>query len=51
MAPVGRWQNGKDLSWYTKKGDAASAAADAEARRAELAAVKAAEQRMMNEAL
>ena len=47
-ASVGRWQKGKDLLWYTrgKEGDDAAAAA-----RAEIAAVKAAEERAMAEAL
>ena len=47
-ASVGRWQKGKDLLWYTrgKEGDDAAAAA-----RAEIAAVKAAEERAMAEAM
>jgi hypothetical protein len=47
-ASVGRWQKGKDLLWYTrgKEGEDAAAAA-----RAEIAAVKAAEERAMAEAL
>lgn len=47
MAPVGRWQKGKDLSWYSrdKKGGASSSKAD------EMAAVKAAEHEAMMAAL
>ncbi|CAJ1072461.1 multiple myeloma tumor-associated protein 2 [Xyrichtys novacula] len=47
MAPVGRWQKGKDLSWYSrdKKGAAALSRED------ELAAVKAAEQEALMAAL
>ncbi|XP_055084497.1 multiple myeloma tumor-associated protein 2 [Periophthalmus magnuspinnatus] len=46
MAPVGRWQKGKDLTWYSKdkKGAALSKAE-------EMAAVKAAEQEAMMAAL
>ena len=44
-ASVGRWQNGKDILWYTRgKGDEESAAA-------EIAAIKAAEEGAMAEAL
>ncbi|XP_074544677.1 multiple myeloma tumor-associated protein 2 [Halichoeres trimaculatus] len=47
MAPVGRWQKGKDLSWYSKdkKGGAAVSRQD------ELAAVKAAEHEALMAAL
>lgn len=47
MAPVGRWQKGKDLTWYSKdkKGGAPLSKAD------EMAAVKAAEHEAMLAAL
>jgi hypothetical protein len=48
MAPVGRWQKGKDLFWYAREksgGDAAEALA------AERAAIKAQEQQAIEEAL
>ena len=44
-ASVGRWQKGKDILWYTRgKGDGDDAAA-------EIAAIKAAEEQAMNDAL
>ncbi|KAI9808745.1 MAG: hypothetical protein M1825_003897 [Sarcosagium campestre] len=61
MAPVGRWQNNKDLSWYAsgdrKPGASESPSAEeradaaAAARRAEIQAVKEAEQDAMAAAL
>ncbi|KAL8915878.1 MAG: hypothetical protein Q9208_008811 [Pyrenodesmia sp. 3 TL-2023] len=51
MAPVGRWQKNKDLSWYAK-GDDSKAASDAAAARAEeIRLIKEAEQDALNEAL
>ncbi|KAI7857770.1 kinase phosphorylation domain-containing protein, partial [Circinella umbellata] len=48
MAPVGRWQQGKDLTWYAKdkKDDA-----KARAQREELARIKEAEADAMTVAL
>ncbi|EFJ14866.1 hypothetical protein SELMODRAFT_423104 [Selaginella moellendorffii] len=45
-APVGRWQRGKDLTWYAKGGGLADAAAKAEIER-----IKAEEDQAMREAL
>lgn len=47
MAPVGRWQKGKDLSWYAKdKKDGAPLS-----KEEEIAAVKAAEHEALMAAL
>jgi hypothetical protein len=43
MAPVGRWQKGRDLTWYAKAGPGSAAE--------ELAAVKAREAALMRQAL
>ncbi|KAL8734575.1 MAG: hypothetical protein Q9166_001475 [cf. Caloplaca sp. 2 TL-2023] len=51
MAPVGRWQKNKDLSWYAK-GDSSKAATDAaNARAEEIRRIKEAEQDALSEAL
>ncbi|KAL8811708.1 MAG: hypothetical protein Q9223_007476, partial [Gallowayella weberi] len=51
MAPVGRWQRNKDLSWYAK-GDESKAATDAaNARAEEIRRIKEAEQDALSEAL
>ncbi|KAL9585996.1 MAG: hypothetical protein Q9212_001183 [Teloschistes hypoglaucus] len=51
MAPVGRWQKNKDLSWYAK-GDTSQAATDAaNARAEEIRRIKEAEQDALSEAL
>ncbi|KAI4168625.1 MAG: hypothetical protein LQ343_006290 [Gyalolechia ehrenbergii] len=51
MAPVGRWQKNKDLSWYAK-GDTSQAATDAATARAEeIRRIKEAEQDALSEAL
>lgn len=51
MAPVGRWQKGKDLQWYAKDGDKHENDQIAQRKREELIAVKQAEEDAMAEAL
>ena len=58
-APVGRWQKGRDLLWYTKKDVGADGVNNterlkrqaAEERRAEIAAIKEMEEDMLNQEL
>jgi hypothetical protein len=51
MAPVGRWQKGKDLFWYTRGAEATAVKAGEaqDALAAERAAIKAAERQAMEE--
>ncbi|EER29970.1 hypothetical protein D8B26_007243 [Coccidioides posadasii str. Silveira] len=51
MAPVGRWQQGRDLSWYAKHNDEDSADAVKKEKEAELQRIKEAEQEAMARAL
>ncbi|KAK6929050.1 Multiple myeloma tumor-associated protein 2-like, N-terminal [Dillenia turbinata] len=49
MAPVGRWQKGKDLHWYAR--DKKSQSADMEAAKEEIKRIKEEEEQAMREAL
>ncbi|MCJ1340247.1 hypothetical protein MMC09_005541 [Bachmanniomyces sp. S44760] len=51
MAPVGRWQKNKDLSWYAKGDDSAEAQAAAAARAEEIRKIKEAERDALSAAL
>ncbi|KAL9102241.1 MAG: hypothetical protein Q9163_002577 [Psora crenata] len=51
MAPVGRWQKNRDLSWYAKSDTSPAALSAAEARKEELRKIKEAEQDALSEAL
>ncbi|KAL9094094.1 MAG: hypothetical protein Q9165_003509 [Trypethelium subeluteriae] len=51
MAPVGRWQTGKDLSWYAKSGNEDGAPSAEDIRREELRRIKEAEEDALNLAL
>ncbi|KAL8782546.1 MAG: hypothetical protein Q9213_005271 [Squamulea squamosa] len=51
MAPVGRWQKNKDLSWYAKGDDSKAATDAANARAEEIRRIKEAEQDALSEAL
>ncbi|KAL9631373.1 MAG: hypothetical protein Q9164_005931 [Protoblastenia rupestris] len=51
MAPVGRWQKNRDLSWYAKGDTSPAALSAAEARKEELRKIKEAEQDALSEAL
>jgi hypothetical protein len=51
MAPVGRWQRGKDLNWYAKNDTSPAALSAAEARKEEIRKIKEAEESALSEAL
>ena len=58
FAPVGRWQKGKDILWYTKKHGESKEHITTQtvnpgelARRAEIAAIKAQEEELLNQVL
>ncbi|KAL6719682.1 hypothetical protein ACLMJK_001603 [Lecanora helva] len=51
MAPVGRWQRNKDLSWYAKSDTSSAATAAAEARKEEIKRIKQAESDALSKAL
>lgn len=51
MAPVGRWQKGKDLNWYAKNDNSPAALSATEARKAEITKIKEAEESALSEAL
>ena len=51
MAPVGRWQKNKDLSWYAKGDTSAAALTAAEQRKEEIRKIKEAEESALSEAL
>ena len=51
MAPVGRWQKNKDLSWYAKNDKSPAATAAAEARKEEIKRIKQAESDALSKAL
>ena len=51
MAPVGRWQKNKDLSWYAKSDTSTAALTAAEKRKEEIRKIKEAEESALSEAL
>lgn len=51
LAPVGRWQKGRDLTWYAKASGSQDTAAVQEKKQAEIQSIKDAEAEAMAEAL
>jgi hypothetical protein len=51
MAPVGRWQKGRDLNWYAKTDAEGNEVSEADARKEEIRKVKQAEEEALAKAL